>query len=76
MKYLRNVPSWNFLFLYMLAGNVDRRWSPPLTLIVTIIAPIIIVLLIAIITIIITTITIIIMLADNVDRRRTSYNNT
>ena len=37
VKYLRNVPSWNFLFLYMLAGNVDRRWSPHLTLVVTII---------------------------------------
>jgi len=24
VKYLRKVPSWNFLFLYMLAGNVDR----------------------------------------------------
>ena len=72
MKYLRNVPSWNFLFLYMLAGNVDRRWSPHLTIIV----PIIVVFLNAIITISITTITIIIMLTDNVDRRRTSYNNT
>ena len=23
--YLRNIPAPNFLFLYMLAGNVDRK---------------------------------------------------